>query len=96
MKKRITLTGNKMTSKEVLHSYLAKKLEFPAYYGKNLYALHDCLCERSTPLHITVTFAERLKEHLGDYSEAFLQVLKDTTEENELITVSVYKEKRVH
>ena len=94
MRKRVTLSGNKMTSREVLHTYLAKKLAFPAYYGKNLDALHDCLCERSTPLHITVTYTDRLKEHLGDYGETLLQLLQDVTEENERITLSVYKEKR--
>lgn len=90
MKRRVTLSGNKMTSREVLHTYLAKKLAFPSYYGKNLDALHDCLTERSTPLHITVTYADRLKEHLGDYGETLLQVLQDTTEENEQISLSIY------
>ena len=95
MRKRVTLSGNKMTSREVLHTYLAKKLALPDYYGKNLDALHDCLCERSTPLHITVTYVNRLKEYLGNYGETLLQVLQDVTKENELITVSVYKEKRI-
>ena len=95
MRRRVTLSGNKMTSREVLHTYLAKKLAFPSYYGKNLDALHDCLTERSTPLHITVTYAERLKEHLGDYGETLLQVLQDAAEENELLTVSVYADRRL-
>lgn len=94
MKRRVTLSGNKMTSREALHTYLAKKLTFPSYYGKNLDALHDCLCERSTPLHITVTYTDRLKEHLGDYGETLLQVIQDAAEENERISLSVYAEKR--
>lgn len=94
MRRRVTLSGNKMTSREVLHTYLAKKLDFPSYYGKNLDALHDCLTERSTPLHITVTYTERLKKHLGGYSDTFLQVLQDAAEENECITVSVYADRR--
>ena len=94
MRRRVTLSGNKMTSREVLHTYLAKKLAFPSYYGKNLDALHDCLTERSSLLHITVTYAERLKEHLGDYGETLLQVLQDAAEENELLTVSVYADRR--
>ena len=94
MKKRVTLSGNKMASREVLHTYLANKLSFPSYYGKNLDALHDCLTERSTPLHITITYADRLKEHLGDYGETLLQVLQNVTEENERISLSVYTEKR--
>ncbi len=95
MRRRVTLSGNKMTSREVLHTYLAKKLAFPSYYGKNLDALHDCLCERSTPLHITVTYTDRLKEHLGDYGDTLLQVLQDAAEENERISISVYAEKRI-
>ncbi len=94
MRKRVTLSGNKMTSREVLHTYLAKKLAFPSYYGKNLDALHDCLTERSTPLHITVTYTERLKEHLGDYGETLLRVLQDATEENKHISISIYPERR--
>ncbi len=94
MRRRVTLSGNKMTSREVLHTYLAKKLAFPSYYGKNLDALHDCLAERSTPLHITVTYTERLKEQLGDYGNSLLQVLQDVAEENDLITVSVYTDRR--
>lgn len=90
MKQRVTLNGNKIASKETLHACLAKKLKFPAYYGKNLDALHDCLCECSAPLHITVTCTERLTEQLGDYADAFLQVLKDAAEENELITISLF------
>lgn len=94
MKQRVTLSGNKMTTKEAMHLYLAKKLALPAYYGKNLDALHDCLCERSTPLHITVTYTDRLKEQLGDYGEMFLQVLQDTVKENVLISLSFYSERR--
>ena len=94
MKQRVTLSGNKMTTKEAMHLYLAKKLALPAYYGKNLDALHDCLCERSTPLHITVTYTDRLKEQLGDYGEMFLQVLQDAAEENERIILSIYTEKQ--
>lgn len=90
MKRRVTLSGNRMKTKASLHAYVARKLKFPDYYGKNLDALHDCLSERSTPLHITVTYAERLKENLGNYADAFLQVLTDTAKENQLISISVY------
>lgn len=95
MKQRVALSGNKMTSREVLHTYLAKKLAFPSYYGKNLDALHDCLTERSTLLHITVTYADRLRENLGNYGDALLQVLQDAAEANGLITVSVYADRRI-
>ncbi|MBQ3028406.1 MAG: barstar family protein [Lachnospiraceae bacterium] len=95
MERRVTLSGNRMPTKEAMHTYLARKLKFPSYYGKNLDALHDCLCEISHPLHITVTFTNRLTEALGDYGETFLEVLKDSTEENKNITLSVYTDKRI-
>lgn len=94
MERRVTLSGNKMTTKEAMHAYLAKKLKFPAYYGKNLDALHDCLGEIGHPLHITVTYTDRLAEELGEYGKTFLQVLQDTAEENKNIRITMYADKR--
>ena len=94
MERRVTLSGNKMLTKEAMHTYLARKLKFPSYYGKNLDALHDCLGDISHPLRITVTFTDRLVEELGDYGETFLEVLKDAAEENENIRITMYTEKR--
>ena len=90
--KRVTLSGNRMKTKASLHAYVARKLKFPDYYGNNLDALHDCLSERSTPLHITVTYTARLKENVGDYADAFLQVLTDVAEENKYITLSTHED----
>jgi hypothetical protein len=44
---------------------------------------------------MTVTYADRLKEHLGDYGETLLQVLEDVTKENKQISLSVYAERRI-
>ena len=42
--------GNKNADyKELIHNYIAEKLDFPDYYGKNLDALYDCLTDIDTP-----------------------------------------------
>ena len=39
----VYLDGRALDSREALHQALSALLAFPAYYGKNLDALHDCL-----------------------------------------------------
>lgn len=92
MERRVTLSGNQMTTKETMHTYLARKLRLPAYYGRNLDALHDCLCEIAQPLRITVTYTASLVEKTGEYGELFLDVLKDSAKENKNLTLLLYSE----
>lgn len=42
-KSRITLDCRMLAKRREAHEYLAEKLDFPEYYGKNLDALYDCL-----------------------------------------------------
>lgn len=35
--------------KELIHEYIAKSMDFPDYYGKNLDALYDCLTDIDEP-----------------------------------------------
>ena len=37
----VILDGEKITSKEQLHRHLARSLDLPEWYGKNLDALYD-------------------------------------------------------
>ena len=46
----IVLYGEEM--KENPHEYIKEKLDFPDYYGGNLDALYDCLCELSEKIII--------------------------------------------
>ena len=87
MRKRVTLSGNKMTSREVLHTYLAKKLAFPAYYGKNLDALHDCLTEVGQPTQLELVNTAAL-EALGAYGQALCSTLRDAARHNPALTLS--------
>ena len=67
------LDGAQMDTREKAHDYLAKTLEFPDYYGKNLDALYDCLTEMSkTEMMILYSFAvdDDIKRVMADAAEA--------------------------
>lgn len=70
------LDGKKMVSREEAHGYLKETLGFPAHYGNNLDALHDCLMEQ-TDVEIEVQHEDEILAALGRYGELLLQVLHD-------------------
>ena len=43
--KKVTIDTNQLQTMEQIHDYLAKELNFPSHYGKNLDALYDCLTD---------------------------------------------------
>ena len=73
---------------EDLHRALAEGLHFPAWYGGNLDALHDCLTDLSDPVHLTVLHAQALEDALGAYCRSFQRVLSDSAQENEHFTLT--------
>ncbi len=81
------LYGSKIQSKEQLHSLLAERLAFPSYYGSNLDALYDCLCERSKAIQLIITEKDALCANLADYGNSFLHVLADAAAENPQLTI---------
>ena len=74
----VYLDGRALDSREALHQALSALLAFPAYYGKNLDALHDCLTDLSDPVHLTVLHAQALEDALGAYCRIFQRVLSDS------------------
>ena len=51
---RFVLDGSSVGSREALHQALSALLAFPAYYGKNLDALHDCLTDITEPTELVI------------------------------------------
>ncbi|MBQ7902893.1 MAG: barstar family protein [Oscillospiraceae bacterium] len=84
--KIIVLDGRRMTDRETAHLYLKKKLELPEYYGRNLDALYDCLCEMSG-VQIIVTYVPEMKDNLRRYADNILNVLEAAAEKNRKIDV---------
>lgn len=89
----VILDGELMTSREIAHTYLAAKLDFPSYYGKNLDALWDILSTVSEPIQIKLINGEKLKDYLGDYGKILLDILIEATIANEKIVLNIIAEK---
>lgn len=60
------------------HDYLKEALNFPDYYGKNLDALYDCLCEIGIETDITLI-------NSGCVSQDIIDTFVDASTENELL-----------
>lgn len=60
------------------HDYLKEALSFPDYYGKNLDALYDCLCEIGVETEIIL---------INSYcvSQDIIDTFADAADENELL-----------
>ena len=43
--KKVELDFKGLFTPRQIHEYIAQKLDFPEYYGKNLDALYDCLTD---------------------------------------------------
>ena len=50
----IILDSRTVDSRETLHQRLSELLHLPAWYGRNLDALHDCLTELREPVALRV------------------------------------------
>ena len=62
------------------HDYLSKSLDFPDYYGKNLDALYDCLCEIEAEIElINADFVD----------EDIIDTFKDASRENEFLSFEI-------
>lgn len=83
--KQITINCASVESMASIHDILARELNFPAWYGRNLDALHDCLtaiCEETqiTFLHFPA---------LPFPSAGLLRVLRDSENENEKLEIAL-------
>lgn len=87
----VVLDARCMDTKESAHAYLQEKLEFPEYYGKNLDALYECMCE--------LLDTELIILHRREAQSYYLRVesvLRKAEEENKELNIQFagYKEKR--
>lgn len=62
------------------HDYLKKALNFPEYYGKNLDALYDCLCEISCEIELV---------NSGSVEKDIIDTFSDAASENNLLKFKI-------
>lgn len=80
------LDGREIEDRKQLHTILADSLKLPEWYGRNLDALYDCLTDRWDDIEIRLLHKNKLQEHLGDYAELLMEVLRVAAEEKPNIT----------
>ena len=88
----IELDCREMTDKPALHAYLKEKLALPEYYGKNLDALYDVLTERGEQTDLVLKNWRALSEQLGGYGISLLETLRQASEENPHLEVTLAAE----
>ncbi len=86
--KIIVIDGRKMTDRETAHTYLKKKLALPEYYGRNLDALYDCLCEMGN-IQIVLAYVQEMKDNLRRYADNIINVFEAAEEKNPRLSVII-------
>lgn len=76
--KRIVLDLRALDSREAVHDCLQAKLGLPAYYGRNLDALHDCLGDMREDVEIVLHTPEKLE----GFALGLRSVFEDAAAEN--------------
>ena len=79
-----TINGNAMTDRGQAHDELARALEFPAYYGRNLDALWDLATELAG--EVTLENTAQMLNSLGTYGCQLLEVLYEAAQKNPNLT----------
>lgn len=85
MMRTCILDGTAIKDKDTLHSILAKNLEFPEWYGRNLDALCDCLTDLKEETLIRILYGDAMDVQLGNYARLFRKALSAASEENPLV-----------
>ena len=75
----------RLKTAEEIYDYLQTELSFPAYFGRNLDALHDCLTDLSAPTRLILTGAS------SPCGQRFLPVIRDAAKRNKHLSVEVHE-----
>lgn len=78
------INGKEIKTRDQLHIILAKQLNFPIHYGRNLDALYDMLSSDYSGANIIkIKHVNLLKAKLGsEYIDGFVQAIMDAAQDN--------------
>ena len=75
----------RLQTPDAVYDYLTEELGFPAYFGRNLDALHDCLTDVGTPTRLILTGTS------SPCGEQFVRVFRDAARRNKYLSVEVHE-----
>ena len=87
--KSVTIDLTNIQTPRAMHVYIAYMMNFPAYYGRNLDALHDMLTGIGEPTLLRVRRPASLGGEMAAYFPRLALGLHDAQEENENLQVFV-------
>lgn len=82
---RIFLDGAQLTQRAQAMERLSAALDLPAWWGRNLDALHDCLTQGG--FHLALENCAVLEE--SPFGQRLLRVLRDAAQENPALTLEI-------
>jgi len=96
--RKVILNFQGLYSREAIHEYIARQMQFPHYYGRNLDALFDCLTDIDQPTAVGCYFPEEeglekedldevRRNRMKDYLERLQETFLDAEEENRNLAV---------
>lgn len=83
------MEGGNIRTREELHDALIRALDLPAWYGRNLDALHDCLTALEENTELRLLHPTRLEDALGSYARTLFAVLRESAAENPRFRVTL-------
>ena len=76
------LDGKDMTNSETAYSIIEDTLGFPEWFGHNLDALYDCLCDLDAEdTAIVFVNTDALSGNIGQYAGKMLSCFRDAADE---------------
>ncbi len=75
----------RLASADAVYDYLQTELNFPAWFGRNLDALHDCLTDVSSPTRLVLTGTS------SPCGQHFVRVIRDAARRNKNLSVEIHE-----